>query len=136
MRPASSPAAAVRPIRKSRRPGSAADAATAVGAAKRTVKSVIAGSPARIWRPKASPAAIAAPSRRSSVSARAVSSAAATHQGSQAAAGPAFAKAEPYESIIPEKANATPLKNAPPSDRPSRVARARAPKNAQSTCSR
>ena len=29
MRPASSPAAAVRPIRKSRRPGSAADAATA-----------------------------------------------------------------------------------------------------------
>ena len=84
---------------------------------------MIAGSPARIWRPKASPAASAAPSRRSSVSARAVSSAAATHQGSQEAAGPAFANAEPYESIIPEKANATPLKNAPPSERPSRVFR-------------
>ncbi len=67
---------------------------------------------------------------------RARSSAAAAHQGSQAAAADEFMNAEPNESIVPENANATPETNAAPSETPSLRARARAPKNAQSTCSR
>ncbi len=66
----------------------------------------------------------------------ATSRTAATHQGSHAAAGPAFANADPYDSIVPENANATPLKNAAPPERLRRDARARAPKKAQSTWSR
>ena len=62
--------------------------------------------------------------------------AAAAHHGSQAAAAEEFMNADPKDSMVPEKAYATPDRNAAPSATPSRRARARAPKKAQSTCRR
>src|SRR5262249_46327879 len=103
---------------------------------KITVRSDSAGSPARSWRPSARPRAIPARSLPAASVARARSSAAAAHQGSQAAAAEEFRKAEPNESIVPEKAKATPATNAAPPEIESRRASARAPKNAQRTCSR
>ena len=77
-----------------------------------TVRREMAGSPASNWRPRARPnAATARRLPRRSVP-RARSRAAAAHHGSHAAAAMEFMKAPPYESIIPEKAKATPARNA------------------------